>query len=42
MMLPDQESALRTPDGLQRYASGIVEGITAFLQRSSRAEILPP
>lgn len=42
MMLPDQESALRTADGLQRYASGIVEGITTFLQRSARAEILPP
>jgi N-acetylmuramoyl-L-alanine amidase len=42
MMLPDQESALRTAEGLQRYASGIVDGITTFLQRSARAEILPP
>ncbi|HEY8061278.1 MAG TPA: N-acetylmuramoyl-L-alanine amidase [Gemmatimonadales bacterium] len=36
MMFPDQESALRTVEVRQRYAAGITEGITAFLQRAAR------
>jgi N-acetylmuramoyl-L-alanine amidase len=33
MMFPEQEAALRTPEGQRRYATGVVEGITAFLQQ---------
>lgn len=32
MMFPEQEAALRTADGQRRYATGVVEGIAAFLQ----------
>jgi N-acetylmuramoyl-L-alanine amidase len=42
MMFPDQESALRTVEGRQRYASGLVEGITAFLQRAARPDYTAP
>jgi N-acetylmuramoyl-L-alanine amidase len=42
MMVPDQEAALRTADGRQRYASGITEGITAFLQRVAQTENTQP
>ena len=36
MMLPDQEAALRSPEGQRLYAMGVFEGIKAFLQ--GRAE----
>lgn len=42
MMVPEQESALRTVDGRQRYAAGVTEGITAFLQRAARPGRTPP
>ncbi len=32
MILPDQEAALRSPAGTQRYARGVYEGIRSFLQ----------
>lgn len=38
LMFPEQEAALRSEAGRQRYASGIVGGITAFLQQVGRAE----
>ena len=31
LMVPEQEAALRTAEGQRRYATGVVEGITAFL-----------
>ena len=37
MMFPDQEAALRTIAGQRRYASGVVEGITAFLHDAASA-----
>jgi N-acetylmuramoyl-L-alanine amidase len=42
MMFPDQESALRTIAGRQRYASAITKGITAFLQHAARPAPPPP
>ncbi|MFZ5624066.1 MAG: N-acetylmuramoyl-L-alanine amidase family protein [Gemmatimonadota bacterium] len=36
MMLPDQEAALRHPDGQARYAEGVVEGIAEFLRARAR------
>ena len=42
MMIPDQESALRTAEGRQRYATGVTEGITAFLQRAARPDYAAP
>jgi hypothetical protein len=42
MIVPEQESALRTVDGRQRYAAGVTEGITAFLQRAARPGRTPP
>ena len=36
MMFPEQEAALRTVAGQRRYATGIVEGITAFLHDVSQ------
>lgn len=42
MMFPDQESALRTVEGRQRYAAGLTEGITAFLQRAARPDYAAP
>jgi N-acetylmuramoyl-L-alanine amidase len=42
MMIPDQESALRTVEGRQRYATGVTEGITAFLQRAARPDYTAP
>lgn len=39
MMLPDQESALRQPQGQLLYATGVFEGIQAFLQeRAAQAD----
>ncbi len=37
MMFPEQEAALRTAEGQRRYATGVVEGVTAFLQEVGRA-----
>lgn len=42
LMFPEQEAALRSEAGRQRYASGIVGGITAFLQQVGRAENRAP
>jgi N-acetylmuramoyl-L-alanine amidase len=33
MILPDQEAALRSPEGQQRYAEGVFEGVRRFVQR---------
>jgi N-acetylmuramoyl-L-alanine amidase len=32
LMVPEQEAALRTTEGQRRYATGVVEGIVAFLK----------
>jgi N-acetylmuramoyl-L-alanine amidase len=42
LMFPEQEAALRSGAGRRRYASGIVGGITAFLQQVGRAENRAP
>lgn len=42
LMFPEQEAALRSETGRQRYAAGIVGGITAFLQQVGRAENRAP
>ena len=36
MMLPDQEAALRSPEGQQLYARGVYEGIRDFLKQRAR------
>lgn len=36
MMLPEQEHALRTSEGLRRYAEGVVEGLERFLLARAR------
>ncbi|HET7599695.1 MAG TPA: N-acetylmuramoyl-L-alanine amidase [Gemmatimonadales bacterium] len=35
MILPDQEHALRTPEGRELYARGVLEGIQEFLKQTS-------
>ncbi len=37
MMLPDQEAALRSPEGQRLYAEGVFEGIQQFLRDRARA-----
>ena len=37
MMLPDQEAALRSPEGQRLYAEGVFEGIRQFLRDRARA-----
>ena len=37
MMLPDQEYAMRTPDGQDRYARAIAEGTEAYFRALARA-----
>ena len=36
MMLPDQEAALRTPEGQHRYAQAVVEGLRKYLEERAR------
>ncbi|MEO7477531.1 MAG: N-acetylmuramoyl-L-alanine amidase [Gemmatimonadales bacterium] len=36
MMLPDQEAALREPEGQHRYAQAVVEGLRKYLQEYAR------
>ncbi|MGH7509947.1 MAG: N-acetylmuramoyl-L-alanine amidase family protein [Gemmatimonadales bacterium] len=38
MMLPDQEAALRSSTGAQRYARGVLEGVRRFLQQRARIQ----
>jgi N-acetylmuramoyl-L-alanine amidase len=38
MMLPDQESALRTPAGQRLYARAVLEGLRKFLDDLARDE----
>ncbi|HEX6106435.1 MAG TPA: N-acetylmuramoyl-L-alanine amidase [Gemmatimonadales bacterium] len=38
MMVPEQEAALRTPDGRRRYASAIFHGLRRFLRDRAREE----
>jgi N-acetylmuramoyl-L-alanine amidase len=38
MMLPDQESALRTPEGQRLYARAVLEGLRKFLGDQARNE----
>jgi N-acetylmuramoyl-L-alanine amidase len=40
--LPDQEIAARSPAGQQRYANGIVAGISAWLRDVARQSTAPP
>ncbi|MEP6590337.1 MAG: N-acetylmuramoyl-L-alanine amidase [Gemmatimonadota bacterium] len=39
LMLPEHEAALRTAVGAQRYASGIVAGLTNYLRNTARLSI---
>lgn len=39
MILPDQEAALRTPAGQQRYARGVYDGIRGFLLDQARTQV---
>ncbi len=32
MMVPEQEAALRSPEGQRRYAAGVLSGVTTFLR----------
>ena len=41
LMVPGQEAALRSIPGQQRYAAGVVEGVTAFLRAAGRAAPTP-
>ncbi|MBA3497307.1 MAG: N-acetylmuramoyl-L-alanine amidase [Gemmatimonadales bacterium] len=36
LMLPDQEAALRTPEGQRRYAQAVVEGLRKYLEGRAR------
>ena len=36
MMLPDQEAVLASPEGQQRYARGIADGLETFLRNYAR------
>jgi N-acetylmuramoyl-L-alanine amidase len=38
MMLPDQEAALRSPEGQRRYAQAVYEGLEEFLRGRARRE----
>ena len=38
MMLPDQEAALRSPDGQHRYAQAVVDGLRKYLEAWARQE----
>jgi N-acetylmuramoyl-L-alanine amidase len=38
IILPDQEAALRSPAGTERYARGVYEGIRSFLQDRLRTQ----
>ena len=38
MILPEQEAALRSPAGTQRYARGVYDGIRGFLQERVRSQ----
>jgi N-acetylmuramoyl-L-alanine amidase len=38
MMLPDQEAALRSPDGQRRYAQAVVDGLRKYLEAWARQE----
>jgi N-acetylmuramoyl-L-alanine amidase len=35
MMLPDQEAALRSPDGRHRYAQAVLDGLREYLKESA-------
>jgi N-acetylmuramoyl-L-alanine amidase len=39
IILPEQEATLRSADGQQRYASGVVEGLKAFLRRRAQGQM---
>jgi hypothetical protein len=39
IILPDQEKALRSAQGQQRYALGIFEGVRAFLARRAEGQL---
>ena len=41
MIMPDQEQALRSQAGQQRYARGVYDGIRGFLQARARAQVSP-
>jgi hypothetical protein len=36
MMMPDQEAALRSPQGQRLYATAVMEGLRRFLEESAR------
>ena len=38
MMLPDQEAALRSPEGQRRYAQAVVDGLRKYLEGWARQE----
>lgn len=38
MILPDQEAALRAPEGQHRYAQAVVEGLRKYLEEWARAK----
>jgi N-acetylmuramoyl-L-alanine amidase len=42
LMMPEQEAALRTPEGQARYADGVFEGVRGFLQHWGRAPARAP
>jgi N-acetylmuramoyl-L-alanine amidase len=37
MILPEQEAALRSPEGIRRYAEAVRDGLRSFLRE--RAEV---
>jgi N-acetylmuramoyl-L-alanine amidase len=39
MMLPDQEAALRSPEGQRRYAVAVLEGMVEFLKQTGTTPI---
>ena len=41
MMLPDQEAALRSPEGQRRYAQAVVDGLRKYLEEYARRESRP-
>jgi len=38
MMIPEQEAALRSPEGLRRYATGVYQGVVEFLKEVGSRE----
>jgi hypothetical protein len=36
MILPEQEAALRSPEGVRRYAEAVRDGLREFLRRQGQ------